>query len=81
MSFNLSRGLSKVDGLSFWFKSTPPRILSVGNLPNELNTAVGPNVSVPDDGLAPSANGVHAFRPSGVAAVCEIGRASCRERV
>ncbi len=42
---------------------------AVGNLPSELNTAVGPWLSVPDDGLAPSASGVCALRPSGVAIV------------
>ena len=66
-----------ISGVSFWFKSTPPRILSVGSLAIELKTAVGPATSVPDEGELPSsvpdegelpsARGAPAFRPSGVA--------------
>ncbi|MNF04902.1 hypothetical protein D3C80_2045160 [compost metagenome] len=65
----LSRSFSRLAGLSFWLSSTPPRIAAVGSLPMELNTAVGPRRSDPEDGLAPSASGVRARRPSGVAMV------------
>jgi hypothetical protein len=41
--------------------------LLVGSFETDLNTAVGPSVSVPDVGEHPSATGVKAFLPSGVA--------------
>mgnify|MGYP000344592020 CR=1 FL=1 len=39
----------------------------MGNFETDLKTAVGPSMSVPDDGELPSATGVNAFLPSGVA--------------
>jgi len=39
----------------------------VGNFETDLNAAVGPSKSVPEEGELPSATGVNAFRPSGVA--------------
>ena len=61
--------LQRRQGSSFWFSSTPPRIEPVGSLPTELMTAVGPRWSVLEAGLAPSASGECALRPSGVAMV------------
>jgi hypothetical protein len=43
----------------------------VGSLAIDLNTAVGPRLSVPWVGEQPSARGVHAWRPSGVAGTAE----------
>ncbi len=42
-------------------------ILDAGSFATDLNTAVGPDMSVPWDGEHPSASGMNAFRPSGVA--------------
>ena len=39
----------------------------MGSFDTDLKTAVGPRVSVPEVGELPSARGVKAFRPSGVA--------------
>ena len=58
-------------GVSFWFRSTPPKMSIVGSLAIDVNTAVGPCVSVPWVGEQPSARGVQARRPSGVAGTTE----------
>ena len=71
ISFFLSESFLMVAGESFWFSKTPPIIFSVGSLETDLNTAVGPRISVPDAGELPSATGVNAFLPSGVAGTTE----------
>ena len=59
------------EGESFWFSKTPPMILFVGSFDTDLKTAVGPSMSVPEVGELPSASGVKAFLPSGVAGTTE----------
>mgnify|MGYP006961795351 CR=1 FL=1 len=67
MSFCFCVSFASEDGDSFWLSRTPPSILSVGSFETDLKTAVGPRVSVPEVGEQPSATGVNAFLPSGVA--------------
>ena len=68
--FRLSDAFSSVAGFSFWLSSTPPRIEPVGSLPHRADHRGRPKWSVPEAGLAPSASGECALRPSGVAIVC-----------
>ena len=71
ISFILSESDFNEEGESFWLSSTPPMIFAVGSLATDLKTAVGPLTSVPDVGELPSATGVKAFLPSGVAGTTE----------
>ena len=67
--FSLFSSFDNNWGVTFWFNKTPPVISCVGNLETDLNTAVGPFLSIAWPGEHPSARGVCAFLPSGVAIV------------
>ena len=61
---------ASAEGWNFWFKSVPFEATPCSSLATEFAVAVGPFTSLPDAGPIPSARGVNANLPSGVAPVC-----------
>ena len=58
------------EGWNFWLRSVPFEAIPWSIFATELRVAVGPLVSLPAAGPIPSAIGVPASLPSGVAPVC-----------